>query len=64
MTFRAGSQADTLRDGHGQVWAVEEEALVNPVTGRRLGRVAGHLAYWFGWFAFHPETSVYGAPKN
>ena len=64
LTFRAGAQADTLRDGHGQVWAVEEEALVNPVTGRRLGRVAGHLAYWFGWFAFHPETPVYGTPKN
>jgi len=26
--------------------------------------VAGHLAYWFGWFAFHPETPVYGTPKN
>jgi len=53
-----------LLDDQGRVWTVEEEALVNQATGRRLARIAGHLAYWFGWFAFHPETPVYGTPKN
>jgi hypothetical protein len=33
---------------------------VNRATGRRLPRLVGHLAYWFGWYAFHPETPVYG----
>ena len=24
-------------------------------------RVNSHLAYWFGWFAFFPNTLVYGS---
>jgi hypothetical protein len=47
-------------DGQGQAWAVEEAGLLNRTTGRRLGRLPGHLAYWFGGFAFHPATPVYG----
>ena len=37
-----------------------EEALVGP-DGERLARVPGHLAYWFGWFAFFPGAALYGA---
>lgn len=58
--FRPGNGADELvAEPTGEVWRIEEDALVSP-AGRRLPRVAGHLAYWFGWFAFHPETPVYG----
>ncbi len=57
--FRAGADRDTLiAEGTGEAWRVEEEALV-AADGRRLRRVAGHLAYWFGWFAFHPDTPVH-----
>ena len=52
---RAGRARDT-----GASWRVEKEGLVRAADGRRLPRVAGRLAYWFGWFAFHPETPVYG----
>jgi len=38
---------------------VTEEALVGP-NGERVERLGGHLAYWFGWFTFFPETLVYG----
>jgi len=24
-----------------------------------LARVPGHRAFWFGWYAFFPEISVY-----
>ena len=30
------------------------------LTGQSYPRLSGHLAYWFGWFAFFPPTSVYG----
>ena len=60
LRFRAGPDGGTLVDGHGQAWTVEEAGLVNRATGRRLLRLPGHLAYWFGWFAFHPDTPVYG----
>lgn len=44
----------------GRVYRVEEEAL-RPGDGdaERPGRQPGHLAYWFGWYAFHPQTSLY-----
>lgn len=42
-------------------WAITEAALVGP-EGRRLARLAGHIAYWFGWQGFRGETSLYEAP--
>ncbi len=60
MRFAPGPDRDTVRDGQGDVWTAQEDALVKQVTGARLARVPGHLAYWFGWFAFHPDTPVYG----
>jgi len=61
LTFRPGRGPDDLvEQAGGQVWRMEEEALVHPGSGRRLPRLAGHNAFWFGWFAFHPDTPVYG----
>jgi hypothetical protein len=57
--FRAGPGPDRVRDQFGRSWRVTEEALVDP-GGRQLSRLEGHLAYWFGWFAFFPRTQVYG----
>jgi Protein of unknown function (DUF3179) len=61
LRFRPGRGPDeAVAEGTGEVWRVTEEALVAAPSGRRLHRLAGHLAYWFGWFAFHPDTPVYG----
>lgn len=44
----------------GERWRVEEEALVPVSPGAApLARYPGHRAFWFGWYAFFPETSVY-----
>ncbi len=53
--FAAGDEQGTLREGDRQ-WRVTEEALVGP-QGETLGRLPGHIAYWFAWQAF-----VEGAP--
>ena len=45
--FAAGDDPDTLLDAAGSVWHVTAEALLGP-NGERLGRINGHLAYWFG----------------
>ncbi len=58
--FRSGPEPDTLLDGDGRNWLVTEAALEGP-SGERYPRVNGHLAYWFGWYAFFPKTLVYGA---
>ena len=57
--FAAGAAAGEVVDESGQPWRVTEEALLSP-GGERLERLPGHLAFWFGWHAFHPETLVYG----
>jgi hypothetical protein len=59
-TFRTGDEPGTLLDTQDRQWEITEEALLGP-AGERLERLPGHLAYWFGWFAFHPLTEVYSA---
>jgi hypothetical protein len=49
----------TIRDNAGGAWQVTESALVNQKTGEQLPRLAGHLAYWFGWHIFHPQTLLF-----
>ena len=57
--FSASDDPGTLLDDAAGVWRVTEEALLGP-GGERLERIDGHLAYWFGWYGFYPETEVYG----
>lgn len=60
LRFRSGADPDELiEEGTGARWRIEEEALVSAPGGQRVARLAGHLAFWFGWFAFHPDTPVY-----
>jgi len=59
IAFRPGETADTVIDTSGTVWQVTENALISE-DGEELARLGGHLAYWFGWFAFFPNTLVYG----
>ena len=57
-TFSAGPDAATLLDEAGQPWQLTEDALLGP-NSETLPRLPGHLAYWFGWYAFFPDTLVY-----
>lgn len=57
--FVAGADDMTLQSADGRSWRITEEALVAE-NGERLQRIGGHLAFWFGWFGFYPDTSVYG----
>ena len=58
--FSATGDPDVVVDSQGREWQVTEEALVGP-DGETAARINGHLAYWFGWFAFFPNTLVYGS---
>ena len=48
-----------LHAENGSVWAIAEEGLVPDTGGDPLPRVPGHIAFWFGWYAFYPDTAVY-----
>lgn len=58
-TFTLTDDPNRLMDENGGLWQVAEDALIAP-NGETLPRLGGHLAYWFGWFAFFPNTQVYG----
>ncbi len=45
-------------EADGVTWTVSEEALVAP-DGRRMPRVAGHVAYWFAWAGYLGEDSEF-----
>jgi Protein of unknown function (DUF3179) len=62
-TFSSSPSPDRLLDERRRAWRATEEALVGP-DNARLPRLGGHLAYWFGWFAFYPHTEVYVAGKS
>ena len=54
-------ESSTLLDENGTLWQVTEEALISSGDAmRRLQRLPGHMAFWFGWFDSFPLTEVYG----
>jgi hypothetical protein len=54
-----GPQRGLLVDGAGQRWRVTEEAL-EPLDGTtRHERLPAHVAYWFGWYGFYPDTELW-----
>ena len=56
-----GGLPESLIDSDGQEWRLTEDALVNVADpSQTLPRMSSHQAYWFGWFAFHPGTELYG----
>jgi hypothetical protein len=60
--FHPGETPSRVVDETGTVWLVEEGRLVakgDSETETSLDRLPGHVAYWFGWYAFYPQTGVY-----
>ena len=50
----------TLIDDTGVEWTVDDEHLISSdQPTRQLERIPTHTSFWFGWYAFHPETELY-----
>ncbi|MGB1287918.1 MAG: hypothetical protein ACPG7F_15370, partial [Aggregatilineales bacterium] len=58
FVFEATDDPAQITDADGETWAVTEDALVRD-DGETLNRLPGHLAFWFGWYSFNPDTLVY-----
>ena len=54
----AGDDLESVVAG-GEIWRVEEEALVG-ANGDRLPRLPGHIAYWFAWSGFKAGAPLAG----
>ena len=58
--FDAALDDDRVVDAEGRIWLVTEEALVSETDpAMRLARLPAHRAFWFGWYAQFPETTVF-----
>jgi hypothetical protein len=54
-----------LTDQNDRRWRVAEEALVlMEDPSERLPRLPSRASYWFGWYAFHPDTQVYAGSDD
>lgn len=48
-----------LVDNLGRHWEVREERLLQVDQQLTLPRLPGHLAFWFGWYSFYQNTSLW-----
>ena len=56
-----GAASVIVVDQGGDEWRLEEDALVKVSDpAQRLDRLPSHVSYWFGWYAFHTATEIYG----
>ncbi len=49
-----------ILDQTGSVWSVAGLALSGPLAGRELQYGTSFVTEWYGWAAYHPNTSNYG----
>jgi hypothetical protein len=63
VRFQPGGGPDELLDGDGRPWRVGDGELVGP-AGSRAPRLAGTVAYWFAWQAFHPDSALPDGPTG
>ena len=48
-------------DDSGTTWDLEGNATSGPAEGASLTYVTSFITEWYGWAAYHPETSIYSA---
>lgn len=44
----------------GTHWSIEGRGCEGPLAGRSLERLDAHLSQWYGWYAYYPQTTIYG----
>lgn len=54
-------QAGIFEHDTGSRFDADGRCVDGPLLGRRLVRLPSLLTEWYGWFAHHPETSIFGS---
>ena len=50
----------SLVDSNGETWTVGKTGLTKSGDqGATLSRLPSFVAFWFGWYAFHPDTTLF-----
>ena len=57
--FSETARGGRVRDATGRAWRVDELALrAEGDPELELPRISAHRAFWFGWYAQHPDTEL------
>lgn len=58
QTFKSWDQKETVVDGAGQSWILDEKSLKRVGSPKTLARYPSHQSFWFGWMAQFPKTRL------
>ena len=58
VTFDSSSDGRVVLAKDGSQWTATEDALVSQDGASKLNRLPAHRAFWFGWFADHPDVRL------
>ena len=53
-------EGDEIIDSTDSRWDLNGRATAGPLAGSRLPFVTSFVTEWYGWVAYHPQTSIYG----
>lgn len=59
LSFERAGDGRFRERASGSVFDLEGRAREGPLSGRVLARADSLLCEWYGWFAHHPETTVW-----
>lgn len=68
ISFADTSAENSIQSTDGRTWQIMEDALVsrdNETSGNSktvLNRLSAHRAFWFGWYADHPDVRLVTGP--
>lgn len=58
LTFSA--DGETIGDAAGNPWGLDGKCRSGGCVGQSLSFVTSFVTEWYGWAAYHPQTSIYG----
>lgn len=53
-------EGDRIIDSGGSRWDISGTAVSGPLAGSKLPYVTSFVTEWYGWAAYHPQTSIFG----
>lgn len=54
-------EGDRIVDSVGSEWNISGKAINGPSAGGQLTFVTSFVTEWYGWAAYHPQTTIFGS---
>jgi len=54
------AEGGAIVDSTESFWNLNGRATAGPLAGSQLPFITSFVTEWYGWVAYHPQTSIYG----